>query len=77
MVIDLTSKYVTSGVGLYLFHLCSAARIEEVSRNSEGAGVRNKITFRELHTMYGRPILTDLTAWKHAQRSTQQDLINL
>lgn len=52
-------------------------RIDEVNtRHSDNAG-RNKITFRELHTLYGRAILTDLTAWKHAQRSLQQDLINL
>lgn len=49
-------------------------RIDETNRHSESGIVRNKITFRELHTTYGRPILTDLTAWKHAQRLQQEKL---
>ncbi|KAL1132830.1 hypothetical protein AAG570_010782 [Ranatra chinensis] len=38
---------------------------------------RQKITFRELHTMYGRPILRDLNEWRHQQRQLQQPLIIL
>lgn len=29
---------------------------------------RTRITFRELHTAYGRRILADLNAWRHAKK---------
>ncbi|XP_054289440.1 sesquipedalian-1-like isoform X1 [Macrosteles quadrilineatus] len=29
---------------------------------------RHRITFRELHTAYGRPILTDRNEWRHRQK---------
>lgn len=39
------------------------------------------ITFKELHNSYGRPILTDLNAWRHEQRRLkekhEENLINL
>lgn len=38
---------------------------------------RTKITFRELHTAYGRRILADLNAWRHARKNTEAPLITL
>ncbi|XP_072749881.1 sesquipedalian-1 [Anoplolepis gracilipes] len=38
---------------------------------------RTKITFRELHTVYGRRILADLNAWRHARKNTEAPLITL
>lgn len=38
---------------------------------------RTKITFRELHTAYGRRILADLNAWRHAKKNTEAPLITL
>ncbi|PSN30677.1 hypothetical protein C0J52_20852 [Blattella germanica] len=35
---------------------------------------RTKITFRELHTAYGRRVLSDFNAWKHAKRQEQEKL---
>lgn len=33
---------------------------------------RTKVTFRELHTAYGRRVLSDFNAWKHAKRQEQE-----
>lgn len=33
---------------------------------------RHRVTFRELHTAYGRPILTDRNEWRHRQRLEQE-----
>uniref|UniRef100_A0A1B6EUR6 PH domain-containing protein n=1 Tax=Cuerna arida TaxID=1464854 RepID=A0A1B6EUR6_9HEMI len=33
---------------------------------------RHRITFRELHTAYGRPILTDRNEWRHRQKQEQE-----
>lgn len=33
--------------------------------------VFHSITFRELHTAYGRPILTDRNEWRHRQKQEQ------
>ncbi|EZA46583.1 hypothetical protein X777_00010, partial [Ooceraea biroi] len=38
---------------------------------------RTKITFRELHTVYGRRILADLNAWRHARKNAEAPLITL
>ncbi|KAM0724607.1 Sesquipedalian-1 [Formica fusca] len=38
---------------------------------------RTKITFRELHTAYGRRILADLNAWRHARKNIEAPLITL
>ncbi|XP_029174715.1 sesquipedalian-1-like [Nylanderia fulva] len=38
---------------------------------------RTKITFRELHTAYGRRILADLNAWRYARKTTEAPLITL
>ncbi|KAK0089877.1 hypothetical protein PV325_004900 [Microctonus aethiopoides] len=36
---------------------------------------RTRLTFRELHTAYGRRILSDINEWKHTKRSTEAPLI--
>lgn len=38
---------------------------------------RTRITFRELHTAYGRRILADLNAWRHAKKNAEAPLITL
>lgn len=38
---------------------------------------RTRVTFRELHTMYGRKILTDLNKWRHANKIAEAPLIIL
>lgn len=38
---------------------------------------RTRISFRELHTAYGRRILADLNAWRHAKKSAEAPLITL
>ena len=38
---------------------------------------RTKVTFRELHTTYGRRILADLNEWRHAKRNSEAPLIIL
>ncbi|XP_033332259.1 sesquipedalian-1 [Megalopta genalis] len=38
---------------------------------------RTRITFRELHTMYGRRILADLNEWRHASKNAEAPLISL
>lgn len=38
---------------------------------------RTRITFRELHTAYGRRILVDLNAWRHAKKNAEAPLITL
>lgn len=38
---------------------------------------RTRITFRELHTMYGRRILADLNEWRHARKNAEAPLITL
>ncbi|XP_053971045.1 sesquipedalian-1-like [Hylaeus anthracinus] len=38
---------------------------------------RTKITFRELHTKYGRKILADLNEWRHARKNAEAPLITL
>jgi len=38
---------------------------------------RTKITFRELHTVYGRRILADLNTWRHAKKNAETPLITL
>lgn len=38
---------------------------------------RTRITFRELHTAYGRRILADLNAWRHAKKNAEAPLIVL
>ena len=38
---------------------------------------RTKVSFRELHTMYGRKILADLNEWRHAKRNSEAPLIIL
>ncbi|OAD59561.1 Sesquipedalian-1 [Eufriesea mexicana] len=37
---------------------------------------RTRITFRELHNMYGRRILADLNEWRHARKTTESPLIS-
>lgn len=38
---------------------------------------RTRITFRELHTAYGRRILVDLNAWRHTKKNAEAPLITL
>lgn len=38
---------------------------------------RTRVTFRELHTAYGRRILADLNEWRHSKRSAETPLIAL
>ena len=38
---------------------------------------RTRLTFRELHTAYGRKILTDLNEWKRTKRTADAPLITL
>lgn len=38
---------------------------------------RTKLSFRELHTSYGRRILADLNEWRHAKRNSEAPLIIL
>ncbi|XP_076682783.1 sesquipedalian-1 isoform X2 [Andrena cerasifolii] len=38
---------------------------------------RARVTFRELHTMYGRRILADLNEWRHARKNAEAPLITL
>lgn len=38
---------------------------------------RTRITFRELHTMYGRKILADLNEWRHEKKNAEAPLITL
>lgn len=40
--------------------------MDENSRHGEVT--KASISFWELHNSYGRPILSDLNAWKHEQR---------
>ncbi|XP_017893538.1 sesquipedalian-1 isoform X2 [Ceratina calcarata] len=37
---------------------------------------RTRITFRELHNMYGRRILTDLNEWRHTKKVSEAPLIS-
>ncbi|KAK1118510.1 hypothetical protein K0M31_014821 [Melipona bicolor] len=37
---------------------------------------RTRITFRELHNMYGRRILADLNEWRHARKAVEAPLIS-
>lgn len=36
---------------------------------------RTRITFKELHTAYGRRILADINEWKYAKKSSEAPLI--
>ena len=38
---------------------------------------RTRVSFRELHTAYGRKILSDLNEWRHAKRNAEAPLICL
>lgn len=48
----------------------SSGRPDGTSRLAENVP-RTKVTFRELHTAYGRRILSDFNAWRHAKRQEQ------
>lgn len=48
----------------------SCGRPDGTSRLTENIP-RTKVTFRELHTAYGRRILIDFNAWRHAKRQEQ------
>lgn len=37
---------------------------------------RTRITFRELHNMYGRRILADLNEWRHTRKTAESPLIS-
>ncbi|XP_017782426.1 PREDICTED: sesquipedalian-1-like [Nicrophorus vespilloides] len=50
-------------------HSFRSGRIEDTTRHSESP---QKVSFRELHNFYGRPILTDFNAWKHEQRKKME-----
>lgn len=43
-------------------------RMDDNTRHSDLQSSKATISFWELHNSYGRPILTDFNAWKHAQR---------
>lgn len=36
---------------------------------------RTRITFKELHTKYGRQILVDINKWKYAKKNSEKPLI--
>ncbi|XP_075220942.1 inositol phosphatase interacting protein [Lycorma delicatula] len=59
----------------------SAPARSDTSRTHIENTSRHKVTFRELHTAYGRPILTDRNEWRHRnkleQEKKQQPLISL
>lgn len=38
---------------------------------------RTRVTFRELHTLYGRRILADLNEWRHKRQAADAPLITL
>uniref|UniRef100_A0A6M2DHL6 Putative pleckstrin similarity domain protein n=1 Tax=Xenopsylla cheopis TaxID=163159 RepID=A0A6M2DHL6_XENCH len=44
-------------------------RLNAESSKIGDSQTKNKITFRELHTAYGRPILTDLNIWRHQKKA--------
>ncbi|XP_069668640.1 sesquipedalian-1-like [Periplaneta americana] len=46
-------------------------RPDGTSRMTENVP-RTKVTFRELHTSYGRRVLSDFNAWRHAKRQEQE-----
>ncbi|XP_022200171.2 sesquipedalian-1 [Nilaparvata lugens] len=56
-------------------------RPDVASRAIENSTSRHKVTFKELHTAYGRPILTDRNEWRHRNKleleRKQQPLISL
>lgn len=38
---------------------------------------RTKVSFKDIHNMYGRKILADLNKWRHAKRNSEAPLIIL
>lgn len=42
--------------------------MDETPSRHSGDSMKASISFWELHNTYGRPILSDLNAWKHEQR---------
>lgn len=58
-------------------HNCRSHRYSSVPGRPDGISrqmeniPRTKVTFRELHTAYGRRVLSDLNAWRHAKRQEQ------
>lgn len=38
---------------------------------------RTRVSFKELHNLYGRKILSDLNEWRHAKRNAEAPLIYL
>jgi hypothetical protein len=58
--------------GHYRCHRYSSVpgRVDGTSRLMENVP-RTKVTFRELHTAYGRRVLSDFNAWRHAKRQEQ------
>lgn len=60
-------------------HSIRSAPGGRIDRSNSSEIFKSKITFRELHTSYGRTILADFNAWKHNKRieaeKQQQPLI--
>lgn len=48
-------------------------RPDGASRSIESM-VRCKVTFREVHASYGRPILADINEWRYAKREAEKQL---
>lgn len=59
-------------------HHCRSHRYSSVPGRPDGTSrlmeniPRTKVTFRELHTAYGRRVLSDFNAWRHAKRQEQE-----
>jgi len=70
-VVTLDSQML-SGVHHFRSHRYGSAsgRGDGNSRMTENIP-RTKVTFRELHTAYGRRVLSDFNAWRHAKRQEQ------
>lgn len=51
--------------------------MDESSSRHSGDATKASISFWELHNSYGRPILSDLNAWKHEQRKQLEKMTNV
>ncbi|KAF7280764.1 sesquipedalian-1-like [Rhynchophorus ferrugineus] len=56
-----------------------ASKVDDLTRFSDPTNIPavQRITFRELHSSYGRPILQDFNIWKREQREQANTVSNL
>lgn len=47
----------------------SRTRTNTSMNSSGGSNFRNKISFKDLHTFYGRPVLRDRNEWRYNKRA--------